>query len=90
MSTAVITGSAGLIGSEATTFFTNLGLDIIGIENDMRRVFFGAEASTSWNHERLKGDLGSRYRHANFDIRDREKVERLFEDVGKDIRSNSP
>ncbi len=85
MGTAVITGSAGLIGSEATTFFANLGLDVIGIENDMRREFFGAEASTSWNQERLKSDLGSRYRHANFDIRDREKVELLFEDVGKDI-----
>ena len=85
MSIVVITGSAGLIGSEATTFFANLGLDVIGIENDMRREFFGAEASTSWNQKRLENELGSRYRHANFDIRDREKVERLFQDAGKNI-----
>ena len=85
MSIAIVTGSAGLIGSESTTFFAEMGFDVVGIENDMRQEFFGAEASTSWNQQRLQKDLGSKYRHANFDIRDRDQVERLFADLGKDI-----
>ena len=51
MSVAVITGSAGLIGSEASAFFAGMGLDVVGIDNDMRKTFFGEEASTSWNRE---------------------------------------
>ena len=49
MSIVLITGAAGLIGSEAVEHFGALGLDVVGIDNDMRRVFFGAEASTAWN-----------------------------------------
>ncbi len=85
MSVAIITGSAGLIGSEASTFFAGLGFEVLGIENDMRREFFGAEASTSWNQQRLQSELGSRYRHADFDIRDRDQVERTFADLGNDV-----
>ena len=57
MSIALITGSAGLIGSEASRHFAGLGMDVVGIDNDMRARFFGAEASTKWNRERLEGDL---------------------------------
>ena len=85
MSVVVITGSAGLIGSEASNFFADLGFDIVGIENDMRSQFFGPEASTSWNQERLKRALGTKYRHANFDIRDQDQVEALFAKLGNDI-----
>ena len=46
MAVAIITGSAGLIGAEAARFFASKGLDIVGIDNDMRQVFFGEEAST--------------------------------------------
>ena len=86
MSVVIISGSAGLIGSEASNFFAGLGLEVIGIENDMRSRFFGAEASTAWNQQRLKADLGSRYRHAEFDIRDQDQTNRLFAENGKDIR----
>ena len=48
MSIAIITGSAGLIGSEATRYFASQGMTVIGIDNDMRREFFGEEASTRW------------------------------------------
>jgi CDP-paratose 2-epimerase len=41
MSIAIVTGSAGLIGAEASRFFTDKGLDVVGIDNDMRRLFFG-------------------------------------------------
>ena len=85
MSIALITGSAGLIGSEATSFFANLGLDVVGIDNDMRSHFFGAEASTAWNQQRLKSELGSTYRHSDFDIRDTDRINRLFAHLGKDI-----
>ena len=44
MSVAIITGSAGLIGSEATRHFAEQGLDVVGIDNDMRKHFFGEEA----------------------------------------------
>ncbi len=49
MSIVVITGSAGLIGSEATAFFAQQGFDIVGIDNDRHRVFFGEDALTTWN-----------------------------------------
>ncbi len=47
MGVAVVTGSGGLIGSESVRFFAEQGFDVIGVENDMRAHFFGAEASTS-------------------------------------------
>ena len=85
MSIAIITGSAGLIGSEATLHFGQSGLDVIGIDNDMRQVFFGAEASTAWNVENLKSKLGSRYTHLTPDIRDRDAIQAIFAHYGKDI-----
>ena len=85
MSVVLITGSAGLIGSEAANFFAGLGLTVVGIENDMRQQFFGAEASTARNQARLKQDLGPRYRHADFDIRDAAQVNALFRQYGKEI-----
>ena len=48
MAVAIITGSAGLIGSESCRYFASQGLDIVGIDNDMRAKFFGPEASTLW------------------------------------------
>jgi CDP-paratose 2-epimerase len=85
MAIALITGSAGLIGSQAARSFAELGLDVVGIDNDMRGTFFGPEASTSWNAERLRADLGARYRHHDLDVRDRGAVLRLFEQLGSDI-----
>jgi CDP-paratose 2-epimerase len=49
MSVAVITGSGGLVGSEAAVYFAGLGLDVVGVDNNMREVFFGPDSSTSWN-----------------------------------------
>ena len=46
MRTIVVTGSAGLIGSETVKRFAGEGARVIGIDNDMREKFFGAEAST--------------------------------------------
>jgi CDP-paratose 2-epimerase len=85
VSVVIITGSAGLIGSEATNYFAKKGFDIVGIDNDMRRVFFGDEASTSWNRKRLEESIGAKYIHKNIDIRDTEGIYQLFAEYAKDI-----
>ena len=84
MKTAIITGSAGLIGSESVRFFADKGFQIVGIDNDMRKVFFGEDASTSWNSDRLKEEIHE-YVHFDMDIRDEQKIERLFSKYNKDI-----
>lgn len=78
MSVAVITGSAGLIGSEAARHYAARGWDVVGIDNDMRRRFFGGEASTRWQREALERELKS-YRHLAIDIRDQEAIDALFQ-----------
>lgn len=84
MSVAIITGSAGLIGSESVMFFSQLGMDVVGIDNDMRRYFFGDHASTNWNRQRLEKEA-PRYRHYEIDIRDKAAIERIFEQYGEQI-----
>lgn len=84
MSVVIITGSAGLIGSEASRFFCGLGMDVVGIDNDMRKFFFGAEASTDWNRQRLEAEHQN-YQHFNVDIRDYDKIKEIFTRFGKDI-----
>jgi CDP-paratose 2-epimerase len=84
VSVAVITGSAGLIGAEAARFFADQGLHIVGIDNDMRREFFGEEASTAWNRRCLEADLTG-YRHYDMDIRDQAAVADLFRQHGAGI-----
>jgi len=84
MSVVIITGSAGLVGSEAVMHFAAKGMDIVGIDNDMRAQFFGEEASTHWNQKRLIAEV-PRYCHHNIDIRDSCNVDSLFSRYGKDI-----
>lgn len=85
MSVALITGSAGLIGSEAARHFAEQGLDVVGVDNDMRQTFFGAEASTLWQRQQLETELAASYRHEDLDIRDREAIERLVASCGRDL-----
>lgn len=86
MSVAIITGSAGLIGSEAATFFAGQGFDVVGIDNDLRRFFFGEEASTVWNRQRLERELGSRYTHVDQDIRNFEEMSSLLKRYGAAVK----
>jgi CDP-paratose 2-epimerase len=60
-------------------------LDVIGIDNDMRRVLFGDEASTAWNRQRLQDDLGQSYQHEAIDIRDSHSINALFQKFGSQI-----
>ena len=84
MSAVLITGSAGLIGSEAAQFYCGRGHLVIGIDNDMRSRFFGPEASTRWKRDLLVRDY-PQYSHHDADIRDRQAIERIFREYGREI-----
>jgi len=84
MAICIITGSSGLIGSESAKFFHEKGFDVVGIDNDMRSYFFGKDASTGWNTEKLKEAL-PRFQHHNIDIRDQEAVNALFKRFGAEV-----
>ncbi len=74
----LVTGSSGLIGSETVIHLDRLGHEVVGVDNNMRKVFFGPRGDTSWNTERLKNST-ARFRHIDLDIRDRDGVFDLFE-----------
>jgi len=75
----LVTGSTGLIGSEATLFFSSMGMKVIGLDNDMRADFFGPQGSTKWMRDRLEQKI-SDYQHSNLDIRDRKAISDFFKD----------
>ena len=75
--TVLITGSSGLIGSEAVEHYDQLGCEVHGIDNNMRRVFFGQQGDTYWNLEHLLETMGH-FTHHEMDIRDRAAVFALF------------
>jgi len=85
MNIALITGSAGLIGSEAVAYFSDKFDLVIGIDNDMRAYFFGQEASTQWNRNHLSETFPN-YRHHNLDIRDTDALAKIFQEYSTDIR----
>src|SRR6266516_60804 len=84
MSVAIVTGSAGLVGASAVGYFVSQGLDVVGVDNDMRKYFFGREASTRWNRDLLERSAKN-YRHIEDDIRDRETMDASFREFGKEI-----
>jgi CDP-paratose 2-epimerase len=70
MKRVLVTGSSGLIGSEAAAFFDHRGWEVHGVDNNMRRDFFGPDGDTSWNLARLRG-VTKHFTHYPLDIRDR-------------------
>jgi len=78
MTTVLITGCGGLIGSEAVLHFDHRGYTVIGLENNMRQVFFGPAGDTSWNLERIKGRT-RRFEALDVDIRDREALDVVYQ-----------
>jgi CDP-paratose 2-epimerase len=80
----IVTGSAGLIGSESARHFAAEGYRVIGIDNDMRSRFFGPEASTQKTRDELVQTLRE-YEHHDLDIRDADKVMALFKAQGNEI-----
>ena len=81
MSVAIVTGSSGLIGSETAKFLDARGLHVVGIDNDMRRYFFGEDGSTEWNTRLLQSTLKN-FEHHAADVRDAEAVGKIFETYG--------
>ena len=77
MKNVLITGSAGLVGSEAAKFYSARGYKVIGIDNNMRKYFFGDAASTKWNIKELTAQYPD-YVHHDIDIRDNAVLETLF------------
>jgi len=84
MKKILVTGSSGLIGSEAVSYFAGQGKKVFGIDNNMRAVFFGPKGDTSWNRDRLRETLPT-FTHVELDIRDRAGVIRTLQDVRPDI-----
>jgi len=84
MKIALVTGSGGLIGSEAVSFFAEKFDKVIGIDNNLRQYFFGPDGSVLWNIERQK-ELLPNFEHHALDIRDWAGLERVFAQHGRDI-----
>lgn len=80
-----MTGSAGLIGSEAARHFAGLGMHVVGIDNDLRRYFFGPDGSTEETRRHLIQILGAEYSHCDIDIRDRAALEKIFKRYGREV-----
>jgi len=85
MSVVVVTGSAGLIGSESVAYFAERGHEIVGIDNDFRARFFGPDASTEWNRRSLQARFGAQYTHIDADVRDTTAIDALFARLGKRV-----
>jgi CDP-paratose 2-epimerase len=85
MSAAVVTGSSGLVGSESVRFLHERGLEVHGLENDLRGRFFGPDASVAWMTERLRRAL-PRFHHHELDVRDSAAVAALFARLGRATR----
>ena len=77
MKTILVTGSAGLIGSESVKFFIQKGFSVVGIDNNMRAYFFGNEASTEWKRKELEKTYNA-YTHYPVDIRNHERLKKIF------------
>ena len=84
MKTLLVTGSGGLIGSESVKFFASKGYQVYGIDNDLRSYFFGEEASTRWNVEKICNEVEG-YQHYSVDIRDKKKIEDIFKQNSIDL-----
>jgi len=84
MSAALVTGSMGLVGAEAVGFFAQQGMDVVGIDNDMRADYFGPLSSNINNLKRMQSSIPN-YSHHNTDVRSRDELEAIFKDHGSSI-----
>ena len=88
MKRVLVTGSSGLIGSEAVAFFDQRGWEVHGVDNNMRRDFFGPDGDTTWNLERLRTTT-TRFIHHPLDIRHREVMDDLVGRVKPELMIHS-
>ena len=85
MSIALITGSTGLVGSQSVSFFSRKGFKVIGIDNNLRKLFFGVDGDTRWIKKNLESEFKN-YEHLNYDIRNFSKLEKIFKKYKKNIK----
>jgi len=85
MSIALITGSCGLVGSESVKFFSKKGFDVIGIDNNSRKFFFGSDGDISWVKKELIKEIKN-YKHFNIDIRNYINLKKIFNKYKKNIK----
>jgi CDP-paratose 2-epimerase len=86
MKIALITGSCGLVGSESVDFFIKKNFHVIGIDNNLRKFFFGKDGSTLWLKKKLKKKYKNKYQHINVDIRNYKKLDLIFKKYKKKIK----
>ena len=84
MSVAIITGSTGLVGSETVNFFHDKGFDVVGIDNNLRKFFFGKNGSTNWVKSKLL-KRNKNFVNFNLDIRNFDKLNKIFKKYSKKI-----
>jgi len=84
MHRVLITGSSGLIGSEAVAYFDQRGYEVVGVDNNMRADFFGPKGDTTWNLKRLQS-VTNNFKHTQLDIRDRPAVLKILKDLKPDL-----
>ena len=84
MSTVIITGSSGLVGSEAVNFFSKKGFDVIGIDNNLRKFFFGKDGSTLWLKNKLL-KTNKKFKNFSIDIRNFNNLDKIFKKYSKNI-----
>lgn len=80
----LITGSCGLIGSEAVNYYNKRSERVIGIDNNMRQEFFGSDGDTTWMQRKLKDEC-QKYEHLSADIRGRDKILEIFDEIRPDL-----
>ena len=86
MKIALITGSCGLVGSESVDYFVKKNFLVIGIDNNLRKYFFGNDGSTLWMKNNLKKKYIKKYKHYNIDIRNFKNLEKIFKKFKKNIK----
>ena len=84
MSLVLITGSSGLVGSESVDFFCKKGFDVVGIDNDLRKYFFGKKASTKWQTKILLKNFKN-FKNCKIDIRNYLSLKKIFRFYKKKI-----
>ena len=85
MKTVIITGSSGLVGSEASRFFSQKNFRVIGIDNNLRKYFFGKDGDTNWVKRKLIYECKN-YKHYNCDIRNKTRIKKIFQKYNSDIK----
>ena len=82
MSVVIITGSSGLVGSEAVNFFCDKGFDVVGIDNNLRQFFFGKDGSTLWVKKKLI-KRNNNFKNLNIDIRNYDGLKKIYQSYKK-------